>query len=371
MSAVLVPSLQVRRAITLRRRRELPIAGEIFFKVGTRVSENDAVAAAKLPGEMRIVRVAEEFGVEPDEIKDALLVREGDVVAQGDIIAERRTFFGLFRSKVVAKHAGTVELISLETGHVALRAEAVPLQLSAYLRGTVVAVEPERALTIESRVTFIQGIFGVGGERSGTIRLLPVKPDSILTLSDLEGVMPGDILVGGCRPSGAVLAAAAKKGAVGFVVGSLDDQALSEYLGYELGIALTGDEDVPLTVVMTEGFGTLPIADHTWELLKECDGKSASINGATQVRAGAIRPEIIVFNEQLSADQEHGVSGEMRIGTKVRIIRVPYFGLYGEIVELPRELETLSSGSVARVLRVKLRSGETVTVPRANIELFS
>jgi hypothetical protein len=54
----------------------------------------------------------------------------------------------------------------------------------------------------------------------------------------------------------------------------------------------------------------------------------------------------------------------------VRIIRDPYFGLIGTVARLPPEPTVLGSGSKARVLEVKFDSGETVSVPRANVELI-
>jgi hypothetical protein len=54
----------------------------------------------------------------------------------------------------------------------------------------------------------------------------------------------------------------------------------------------------------------------------------------------------------------------------VRIIRDPYFGLIGEVSKLPPEPHVLESGSKARVLEVKFTSGESVVVPRANVELI-
>ena len=371
MSTVLVPSLQVKRRITLRKRRELPIAGSIRFAVGQSVSESDIVADAQLPGEMRIIRVAEDLGIEPHEVAETLKVQQGDKVAVGQVIAERRAFFGLFCSRVISPLGGIIELVSNETGHIGVRAASVPLQVKAYLRGKVVEVVQNRSLVIEESVSFIQGIFGIGGERSGVIRILPIAPEEELHESHLQGAKAGEILVGGCRPSAAVLRLAAERGVVGVVVGSLDDKTLSEYLGYELGIALTGDEDIPLTVIMTEGFGSLPIAPHTLSLLKELDGCHASINGATQVRAGALRPEIVVFSDIAKNSECHEERVEMKVGVRVRVIRVPYFGMYGDIVELPQELEQLGTGGKARVLKVRLSTGEVVVVPRANIELMS
>ncbi len=57
-------------------------------------------------------------------------------------------------------------------------------------------------------------------------------------------------------------------------------------------------------------------------------------------------------------------------GTPIRIIRNPYFGAIGAVVELPIELQRLESGSKVRVLKAQLVDGSIVTVPRANVEII-
>ena len=102
----------------------------------------------------------------------------------------------------------------------------------------------------------------------------------------------------------------------------------------------------------------------------------ASINGATQIRAGVIRPEIIVPREDvkdeeisLKTEDEHLKFG-MTIGTRVRIIRNPHFGKLGKIVGLPPELQKLETESYARVAEVELDDGSRVIIPRANVEII-
>jgi hypothetical protein len=52
------------------------------------------------------------------------------------------------------------------------------------------------------------------------------------------------------------------------------------------------------------------------------------------------------------------------------MIRDPYFGIIGEVSGLPTAPAVLGSGSKARVLEVKLPTGENAVVPRANVELI-
>jgi hypothetical protein len=98
----------------------------------------------------------------------------------------------------------------------------------------------------------------------------------------------------------------------------------------------------------------------------------ASINGATQIRAGVIRPEIVVpvrEISQMNAESE-GSQLQLVLGSEVRIIREPHFGELAEVVNLPVELHSLETEARVRVLEVKLRrSGKNLVLPRANVEI--
>jgi len=98
----------------------------------------------------------------------------------------------------------------------------------------------------------------------------------------------------------------------------------------------------------------------------------ASINGATQIRAGVIRPEIIIpLDDDIKIKEEKAELFGMDKGTEVRVIRAPYFGMLGEVTELPHELQRLESGSLARVAKVKLyETKKEVLLPRANLEMI-
>jgi transcription antitermination factor NusG len=113
------------------------------------------------------------------------------------------------------------------------------------------------------------------------------------------------------------------------------------------------------------------MAEQTFTLLKVREGLKTSINGATQIRAGVVRPEIVIPLETTGAasDAEDGASeGILEVGSSVRIIREPYFGKLGRVTELPVELQNLETEAQVRVLRVELENGEQTTLPRANVE---
>jgi hypothetical protein len=245
--------------------------------------------------------------------------------------------------------------------------------VNAYVQGRVVKVLPQEGAVIETQGALIQGIFGVGGERRGTLRVLVNDPGETLTAQHIPDDVAGQILVGGAAVEADAITRAAERGAVGIVVGGIRDTDLIRFLGHDIGVAITGSEEIPLSIIITEGFGAIRMANRTFRLLKSLEGKVASINGATQIRAGVIRPEIIVPLEDPSPLPESPPAREtqiLEIGSAVRIIREPYFGRLGTVIELPPELMEIESGTHARVLKAKLDDGTVVVVPRANVEII-
>jgi hypothetical protein len=186
-------------------------------------------------------------------------------------------------------------------------------------------------------------------------------------ISDCEGY----VLVAGAGADAAAVAAASQAGAVGLIVGAVRDEVLLGYVGHDIGVAITGQEEVPMTLIVTEGFGELPMARRTWDLLSSLEGRLASINGATQIRAGVIRPEVIVTREGAGERAAEAEPDQvLAVGSRVRVIREPHFGALGRVTALPPELTEIETESRVRVAIVELGNGETARVPRANLELM-
>src|SRR5262249_47264242 len=155
----------------------------------------------------------------------------------------------------------------------------------------------------------------------------------------------------------------------GVVCGGFAYHDVKELLGYDIGVAITGHEKLGTTLVVTEGFGAIAMARATHELLAAPDGKMASRNGATQIRAGVIRPEIVIPSPAAAVHAEAASPG-LEVGAAVRCIRAPHFGRIGAVVALPAELRQMPSETMARVVEVELAGGERATLPRANVELI-
>jgi hypothetical protein len=341
--------------------------------MGQEVNPDTFVARAMLPGPLQTIKLADKLGTDPKDAPNHFKLKVGDPISKGEIVAETKGFLGRFgKTTVISDYEGTVESMSEITGNILVREPSIPVDVTAYLRGNVAQVMQGEGAIIEARGAMVQGIFGVGGERVGIIHVVAKSPDQVLDAADVHPDHKGMILIGGSGITLAAVEKAAEVGAVGLVAGGMKDSDLIKYLGYDIGVAITGQEQIPLTIMLTEGFGHLNIAARTLELLRSLEGKEASINGATQIRAGVIRPEIIVPLAVTTKEQpKEASSGELKIGTSIRVIREPYFGQLAAVTDLPAQLMVVDSGTEVRVLKAKLDGGEEVVVPRANVEIIA
>lgn len=379
MPTAYTPGLKVSACTVIRKERRLPLKGEVVVREGDAVQPDTVVARTAIPGPMQTFRVASLLGIEPGALPSVMCVQLGEKVEKGDLIAETHGLFGrFFRNRFYAPVSGKVELISPTTGNVGIRLPSLPVEQRAYIRGVVERVLPQEGAIVRCAGALVQGIFGVGGERLGALKVLVSGPDVVLDEMHFSEMHRGRVVVGGSGVRYEALRKAVEVGVVGIVCGGIVDtdliRLLSELLqepNYEIGVATTGQEPIPLTIILTEGFGYIPMAERTFRLLCQLEGEQASINGATQIRAGVIRPEVVVPRQDIAPQEETSwASGSLSIGTLIRLIRAPYFGKIGEVLELPIAPEPVESGAVVRVLRAKLEDGQVVTVPRANVEII-
>lgn len=365
------PGLKVLHDTKISKDRILPLKGKVVVEADQTVQPDDVVARTDLPGNIQMVNIANILNIDPDDAKSVLTKEVGSTVKKGEIIAETKGLFGLFKSNVTAPIDCTIEAISDVTGQAVLREAPIPVKVDAYMSGKVTRILPEEGVTIETEGAFIQGIFGIGGENRGKLKLLVDSRDQEITLDMITPDLKDLIIVGGAFIGLEAFKKAIELQIAGIVVGGFNYSDLKSILGYTLGVAITGSEDIGTSLIVTEGYGSIKMSDRTFDLLQQYEGSFASINGATQIRAGVIRPEIVIplNSDELTGNVKeiHAAEG-VTIGSLVRIIRAPYFGLLGKIVKLPPELQQMESETMVRVAEVEI-DGKIHSIPRSNLEM--
>ena len=362
MSKSYTPGLKILKNTKILKERRLPLKGDINCKVGDKVKNSTIVASTFIPGNIHMVNIINQLNIDAQSIKDYLTVKIDDKIKKDDIIAENKGLFGFFKTQVKSPIEGKISNISSTTGQIMISEPDIPNQIDAYIDGEIVEVIDDEGVVIKSNGSLIQGIIGVGGERNGELVFLDDRSNDY---QDKIIVIKGSI-------DKAQYDNYSKKGAIGIVAGGFDYQSLSDILGYRLGVAITGTESIPTTLMVTEGFGDVEMSDKTYSILKSHAGKKASINGATQIRAGVIRPEVIItLSDQSSIHQEFNEDDLIiKENSKVIIIRDPYFGKIGIVKGLPSKPVKIDSETKARVADIEFENNERKLVPRANLEII-
>ena len=148
----------------------------------------------------------------------ALTASEASAIAVGETDARLEA---LAKATGRSPVDGVVEMVSTVTGQVTLREPPIPVQIDAYLDGVVEEVLPREGVVIRTEGAFIQGIFGVGGETQGVVRVAVNGPDDILDENCLEASDKGKVVVGGSLVTFGAIKKAEQVGAVGLVAGGI------------------------------------------------------------------------------------------------------------------------------------------------------
>lgn len=343
-------SYSIVNALTLIRiPRRLPYLGEVLYRAGDAVEPAHIVAQALEPPDFRIVDVARELDIPVKRIKNFLKIEEGAPVAQGDVLAAR----GLLGGRVCRS---PIEGTLVGSGRGRLLIEAAPrtIQVNALVPGMVVETWPEEGVVIETVGAFIQAIWGNGQEAFGVLRVVVRDPRHPIRPKHIDPTMQGTVLVGGSRLDEETLEHAMEARVRGIIVGGVPPTLLP----------LLQTIDFP--VVCTEGIGAVPMSKAVFDLLRSLDGREVALSGRLKTRWGAERPYIVVPMPAQSGDPVNPEE-PIRVGSKVRILRGPYFGVSGTVVDIPKGLLQLETG--ARLPGVEVDVGkETAFVPYTNLE---
>lgn len=338
-----------------------PVSGTIEFISWTRgrlLVREDARSADPIV----VVNVSRRLDVPARQIRTFLRYREGDEVRQGAALAAAPGDFGGMEI-CYAPVSGIIQQVCTNSGVVRILRPHRPSVVEAYLSGVVSRIIPEQGAVIRTEAAHVQGTFGVGFETHGKLLVLVRSPGDTLSSSEIDENCRGAVMVSGAWLSYETMQRALELGVRGLVTGGVDYLDIVRLAGSAAGVGITGQEDLAMTVMVAEGFGRMPMNPSTFQLLQAYQGRVVSLNGATQVRAGVIRPELVIPLE--AGDQPKASAGQKR----ARIIGGPYRGRWGRVIGRLPELK-LENEMKAPGVRVELSGGEIVTVSEPNLEII-
>jgi hypothetical protein len=336
---------------TIVRERRLPVKGTVRVRLGQRVSPGDIVADASWSRDHVFLDVARTLGVTAAAAERLIRFKAGDNIPIGAVIARGG---GLLPKTVTAPRAGRV--VATGGGEVLIESGESRLELRAGLSGTVRDVLPDRGVVIQTTGALVQGVWGNGRIDTGVMINLADKPDTVLTPARMDVSMRGSILVGGSVQDADVLRTAAEIAIRGLLIGSIFPSML------------TLAREMRYPIVVTDGFGAVPMNALAHRLIGTNSKREVTLNGEPFDRYTGGRPEAIIPLPVAGAPPLLEIV-ELAPGQTVRIRRQPAPGMIGTIVGLPEGLATFPSGLSAPGAEVRLENGQQLLIPLVNLEV--
>ncbi len=260
-----------------------PVRGtieKIDFDSGTIVMREIQDYSSK----MYKIKIAERLGIKPKLIKNYTKREVGDFVYSGEILAKK-----IIDNKtpviVEAPSTGSIKKIDRENGILYLQYDKKPHRKNSLIYGKIENVIPKKSARISFKGYEIYGIIGFGKEVSGELLFHNNEFDE--RIQDKILVIPHKITKEEIRK---MIDFKVK----GVIVSSINNSDLIDFIGFEVGVALTGNEDLPFSIIITEGFGNFKMDKNLEDFYRNNAQKWCYLNPHTQIRAGVIRPKIVI-----------------------------------------------------------------------------
>lgn len=342
---------------TIRRERLLPAPGQVLVGSGEMVGPADVVARCQLPGEVRVIDVSRALGIQRERATKYVRKAIGDTVQVNDVLAVPRGLIGQLRKSCRSPVDG--QIAEIRDGLILIESEATTFELRAHIKGQVTNVMPNRGVVISAAGALIQGVWGSGGESEGILKMLVDSPLKPLRARSIDVSCHGTVIVGGRIIEEAALEQAVEARVRGIIAGGVNAD-LCPVL-----------EALPFPVLITEGFGDLPMSQPVFSLLYSNMGREAMLSADTLTRWGARRPDVLIplrADEEMPHEDTH--IPPLEVGDQVRALRAPYLGSMGVVADLPTQPRVMESGARLPVAVVVLEDREQVSIPLANLELI-
>jgi hypothetical protein len=338
----------------IQREQFLPedAIGSVEARPGASVNLRDVVAHGRLPSRVVIVEAARFFKLKKsDQLFPLLEVAEGDEVNTDSVLAALRN------RRLVSPVAGIVTYIG--DGRVIIQTAPQEIELEAGVDGHILRVDQGRGVVIESFGTLIQGVWG---NNQDTIGMLKIEPNA-----GLESLYGEDLDI---QYRGSIIVTRRPLRTTGIQV--LEDQDLNGIIAPSMEADLIERVlHLPHPVMLTEGFGSLRMNPGASNLLTASDGRQATLDAVLPGRWESRRPQVIVNpSGRGSRAIRPRIDMVLEEGTEVLLARPPHAGAVGKVVNLPKSPQLLENGLRVMCAEVELVTGETVTVPLTNIEVF-
>lgn len=369
--------VRVEKDVIVRIYRLLKGKGRLNVLKNQEVTPADIIGSSEFYTGFRTINLAKSLSVDPKEMERYLKRSLGERIYQGELLAYKSG--GWFGGKkiIISPADGILDFLNLKTGEVRMKFLPKKVDLPSGVYGVVEAVNEERGLVIiRTQVSIIQGMFGSGRTRDGILRLISRRED-LVTRAFISASLNEQILVGGSLIFKDAITAAISAGVNGLITGGINAKDYKSMAGGRLVFPKKLENDSGISLVVCEGFGSVPIGVDIYEILKQYNGRFVSVDGNNNIiRLPSFEGSslIKVRNSHLPPLENKFIEGttqmvDLKKGLKVRIIGNSYLGEQGKIISIDQTETLLPSGIKTFLVTVETQRRK-IKVPVANLEVI-
>ena len=357
--------------------RQLQGEGKILVSEGQIVNPSDIIGKSILFAGFRSLNLADALQVSPGDVKKYLQRPIGKPIFKGELLAYKKG--GLFDGKriVTSPTDGILELLNESSGVLKLRILTAKVDLPAAVFGEVLRVDHIRKeVMIKTQVSEIYGVMGSGKMRYGYLRILGGRGD-LVDKDRIASDFADKILVGGGLIYPDALNKAVSLGINGIITGGINAPEFRSVAGGRLKRDSKSESEVGIGIVVTEGFGLVPIGQDIFDLLKKFEDKFVILEGNkgrislpsyTADCLNKIKEVALPMTGKID-DLAEVNAQELKIGQVVRGIGNPYMGETGKVAAIDQSPTKLASGITVFMVTIET-SSRKVKMPYTNIEII-
>lgn len=361
--------------------RILPGKGKINVQMGQEVTPDEVIGTSTIPSGFRIINVTSLLEVGSSSIESYIKRQVGQRIYKGELLACKDG--GLFKGKkvVTSPTDGIIDFINSRNGEVKISFLPKRINLPAGVFGVIGFVDHVHSkVLIKTQITKIYGVFGSGRNRDGYLHVLGSNQELIdsqsVSIKDAEHILVGRNLI-----YKEAISAAISSNVSGIITGGINTKDYRGMAGGYLAFPKKFDNDIGISVVVCEGFGSVPIGQDIFGLLTEYDQKFVFIDGnqATVSLPSdksdcmiAIRKIALPTNLEVDLGEplvSEGNLEDIKLGAKVRVIGVTYLGEQGKIIAIDKLKTRLASGVLSQLVTLETKSRK-IQIPINNIEII-
>jgi len=212
----------------------------------------------------------------------------GDFVYQGDLLAQRLSSTGKGEPPcfVRAPKTGKITYIDHSTAELTIQYDVTPSYYKSHIKGKVTDIVDGEAISMRFAGLKLEAKLGIGKTQHGHFCFLENRHS--ISSHNLHGAIVG----ANFEADTDFIKLLVTHGANGLICPGVKAQTLVDYLQHELGVVNTGNEPLPLCLILSDAFGSEKFNPAFDAELKANIGKPCMLEPHTRIRAGVSRPYI-------------------------------------------------------------------------------